>query len=701
MALEGLRKRLTTAKSALGKQQHVASDLQWDTLVKYQDKLQPVFSPNYYEQILERHSQPGQSKALPKSTLALQHTLHVPIIAVTTLTVQPGEPHFILWLLISSFFPLGAACLAPLGNLISLIGLIQHWRVEKATGLSVRDVSYVFGLNVTSFVLGIVGNMSLLMNFSGKMKYLVSQSVSIFCWILAASILLVAILITNKDFVGEDAIYQRSEGFWLAVFTIATYYSCSIILVINFVGYKLDKYPPTFNLDKKQRLLMSYTIAFAVWQGVGTIAMAKLLPNLSYGASLYYCTESMLTIGLGDIVPISPGAKVFALLFSFIGVVIMGLIIATIRLVVLSSAGPTIFWHYIEKKRVPLLKDLEEKNIHLTPDESFHQMRLLRAQVRISQINASLALSIGVFLIFWLVGALIFHTTESWGYFNSVYFCFLCLSTIGYGDFHPVTAFGRAFFVLWAIAAIPLMTILISNVGDKLYDFADRIDTIATALLNWRTWVAAFSGQRLITSESAVEREVDREDLEENAEVEEAVDEAKSTESDYAEEPHTVATESSSDHIETDGEITDQPVFSISEHSKFASSSQIHDIQKTLAARRKMTTSTLERLEALQDVVIDGLDDPMKRYSVAEWTEYLQKLQLLDDTRSAQPNYWLSDSSPLRLPIKEPNYLLLKLFFRIEDDMRRLLELQTQTLNSVRPPRDRSESSAVTFNDSL
>ena len=53
--------------------------------------------------------------------------------------------------------------------------------------------------------------------------------------------------------------------------------------------------------------------------------------------------------GLGDILPETSGAKVAVLVFSLGGVLIMGLIVATLRLVILSSAAPAIFWNDVEK----------------------------------------------------------------------------------------------------------------------------------------------------------------------------------------------------------------------------------------------------------------------------------------------------------------------------------------------------------------
>lgn len=653
------RKRLTAAQHALGlNHDNTATVLRTDTLLKYQDKLAPLLSQQYVQAL----QQQSDAEVAQRSLFALKHSLSVPIVEVTNLTVQPGEPHFVLWLFISSYFPLISACIAPVANLISLIGLVEHWRVHTRTQRTVSDPSLAFVLNILLFVLGVLGNASLLMNFSGKMRYLVTQSVSITCWVVAATFLLAAIIVTNKLVVAPDALYRRSEGFWLATFTIAMYCGCSFVQIVNFMGYKLDKYPPTFNLDFKQRLLMSYTIAFSVWQASGTIAMAHLIPGLSYGASLYYCTVSMLTIGLGDIVPLSSGAKVYALIFSFVGVMIMGLIVAMIRQVVLSSASPSVFWHHIERKRIAELDKIERQHTPITVEESFNRMRTLRKQVRVRQMNMSLALSSLIFILFWLVGALVFKFSESWDYFNAMYFCFLCLVTIGYGDFHPTSAFGRSFFVMWAIAAVPLMTILISSVGDKLFEFAGRLDKLATFLLNWKTYFMFIRPRSAVDPLPATRDDIeggedDIEGGEDEQELDEAVEEVEKT---FVN--NRTGSGTSADTVNGPAEPMDTIRRTLNRH--FESSNQIRD-----------------RVTALRLLLFDIVEEPEKRYDLDEWSELLRILE--NDPQLDDPTYWLGDNSPLRLPIKEPNYLLMKMFVRVERDLQRLVEAQQHDLDKL------------------
>ena len=101
---------------------------------------------------------------------------------------------FCLMVLISSYFPLIAACLGPLANMISIVALVEHWKVDIITRKNVPDIPKVVVMNAVSLALGLIGNISLLMNFSRSVKYLVSQSVSIIAWLCASALLAAALL---------------------------------------------------------------------------------------------------------------------------------------------------------------------------------------------------------------------------------------------------------------------------------------------------------------------------------------------------------------------------------------------------------------------------------------------------------------------------------------------------------------------------
>lgn len=108
---------------------------------------------------------------------------------------------------------------------------------------------------------------------------------------------------------------------------------------------------------------------------------------------------------------------------------------------------------------------------------------------------ASLAASITAFCILWFAGAAIFEATErdtlGMTYFESLYFCYVSLLTIGYGDFAPQSNAGRAFFVVWSLLAVPTMTILVSHLGSTLVaSFNGATNAVAdfTVLPKYGVW---------------------------------------------------------------------------------------------------------------------------------------------------------------------------------------------------------------------
>ena len=655
---------------------------------------------------------PIDQKRKRSAPIAIKSALNVPIGAILNLNVMPGEPYFVMWFLISSYFPLIAACLGPLANMISIIALIQHWRQDPTTEVLIPDPHSVLVMNALSLALGIIGNISLLMNFSRSVKYLITQCVSICAWFCASALLVAGVLVTHYKYMGD---YKHSEGFFFACFTAGYYFACMLILLINFLGYRLDKYPATFNLDQKQRTLMVYTILFAIWSVVGAVTMHHLILGLGYGLSLYYCIVSFLTIGLGDITPKTAAAKIVVLVFLLGGVLIMGLIVATLRSVILSSAAPAIFWNDIEIARLNYIKKLKIQDRPISPENAYRKMRRIRHKIKVKHMNFSLALTVIIFLAFWLIGAMIFHFIEEWTYFNGVYFCFLCLLTIGYGDFAPKQSLGRVFFVSWATGAVPLMTILVSNVGDKLYEVFNNTSAwfskwifqpdreylakkkIKQQMKEYQEDETSTTSSFLLEQikedfdSSAFDEDTDNEeefddddDDEEDEDEDEEEDEEE--EEDGVEEAEKEEDEQEDDDLRQIDSDLEELSSEILDNSSSAST-RMNVIRDKLFKRKDAHERLLHYLERLKPLISDGITNPNKKYTLSQWQRAYKALELqkLPDGVDADPytGFWLGNYSPLRLPLKEPNYLILRVYYKIEETLQMIVNEEKNDLEML------------------
>ncbi|KAG9464861.1 hypothetical protein GDO78_019272 [Eleutherodactylus coqui] len=61
-----------------------------------------------------------------------------------------------------------------------------------------------------------------------------------------------------------------------------------------------------------------------------------------------------------------------------------------------------------------------------------------------------------------------------WNFFSSLFFCFTVFSTIGYGRMAPITVKGKIATMVYAAIGIPLMLLLLADLGDILAVFMSK-----------------------------------------------------------------------------------------------------------------------------------------------------------------------------------------------------------------------------------
>lgn len=120
---------------------------------------------------------------------------------------------------------------------------------------------------------------------------------------------------------------------------------------------------------------------------------------------------------------------------------------------------------HVRSRRSKLIMMREEK-------DRFDAMRAIQKNASNFKKWFALTLSVLAFGFLWCVGALVFwiaeKPTQQLTYFQSLYFCYVSLLTIGYGDLSPKSNAGKPFFVVWSLIAVPTMTILISDMSDTV-----------------------------------------------------------------------------------------------------------------------------------------------------------------------------------------------------------------------------------------
>ena len=157
------------------------------------------------------------------------------------------------------------------------------------------------------------------------------------------------------------------------------------------------------------------TLLFFIYIGLAALTFSRV-EGTTYVDGIYYMVVTTLTIGFGDITPQTAVFKVLTFPFTVIGITLLALIVTSIVRLLADRA---------RRRKNQLKKQLEEKTseqrrIHgrpglrrsLTLHEELHKLREDDWKRERGAHLRSVATGITAFLVFWFVGALIFHFVE-------------------------------------------------------------------------------------------------------------------------------------------------------------------------------------------------------------------------------------------------------------------------------------------------
>jgi len=74
-----------------------------------------------------------------------------------------------------------------------------------------------------------------------------------------------------------------------------------------------------------------------------------------------------------------------------------------------------------------------------------------------------------VFFTVILLGGGVYSKIEGWSIIDSIYFSTVTITTLGYGDFVPVTQFGKIFTIFFSVSGIALGLYIMTMLGKSLF----------------------------------------------------------------------------------------------------------------------------------------------------------------------------------------------------------------------------------------
>ncbi|KAK9871371.1 hypothetical protein WA026_011627 [Henosepilachna vigintioctopunctata] len=147
-------------------------------------------------------------------------------------------------------------------------------------------------------------------------------------------------------------------------------------------------------------------------RGVSAIRNATGESNWSFGQSFFFTSTVLTTIGYGHVTPLSRAGKIFCMVYAIVGI--------PLTLVLLSAL--------VARLLVPTVWLLQWLNSRLGHMYQPLNIRILHLFIIV----------LFLLIVFLLIPAAVFAQFEpDWDYMDSLYYCFISLTTIGLGDYIP------------------------------------------------------------------------------------------------------------------------------------------------------------------------------------------------------------------------------------------------------------------------
>ena len=226
------------------------------------------------------------------------------------------------------------------------------------------------------------------------------------------------------------------QAFYYAIFSAGLYFICASLILTTVISAYLGHCDKEFKLTMSQRTLMLQTISFLVYLLIGSVIYSHI-EGWYFLDAVFWADYTLLTVGLGEIAPRTNLGRGLLFPYAIGGIISLGLLIGSIRSLVLERGKAKFGERMLEKERERLVMKVQRKKAELLVpvtekksseseypelegctererrEREFNLMRQVQKNVAARRRWASLAISGTTWFFLWFAGAAVFHVCTS------------------------------------------------------------------------------------------------------------------------------------------------------------------------------------------------------------------------------------------------------------------------------------------------
>lgn len=194
-----------------------------------------------------------------------------------------------------------------------------------------------------------------------RVPFKIAQPITIIGFWVASVLLIALIAFASSDFRAAGVQHQAlTQAYYYAIFAAGLYQIISYLMCVTVYGAYRGHYSKEFKLTVAQRTLMLQTISFLVYLLLGALVYSHI-EGWKFLDAVYWADFTSLTIGIGaDYVPKTHLGRGLLFPFAMGGIIILGLVVGSIRSLILDRGKKKMAARLTEKTRARLVKEVEK-----------------------------------------------------------------------------------------------------------------------------------------------------------------------------------------------------------------------------------------------------------------------------------------------------------------------------------------------------
>ncbi|KAK3811768.1 MAG: hypothetical protein J3Q66DRAFT_390310 [Benniella sp.] len=263
--------------------------------------------------------------------------------------------------------------------------------------------------------------------------------------------------------------HQYSHGFLACVITVVLSSVAAVMLTIDWWhGF------PSAGLSATLKALIISSFIMTIVIIVGAMVYTWL-EGWTFDDSVNFCIVSFSTIGYGNLSPRSVAGRIFFFFYGFLGVSAIGFFIVSLRNAIVEQFQ----WRLIDQFSRPA--HMSRIQTRMSVKDLSYPMACLQEEERVKVMvkRKMIVRMIALWIVFWFGGAGVFCAFEEWTYLESLYFCYVTLTTIGFGDYVPTEPGSIEFWNIYVFIGLTIFAYILSLFSESMSSHFNLVDDVA------------------------------------------------------------------------------------------------------------------------------------------------------------------------------------------------------------------------------